>query len=84
VNHEVDFILDDAVDFILDDEVGIEVKAATRAQKKQLAGLRTLREEGVLRRFILVCRNESPLFSSTESKPCSGGTSLMHCGAAGS
>ncbi|TVQ20062.1 MAG: ATP-binding protein [Spirochaetaceae bacterium] len=52
-NHEVDFILDD--------EVAIEVKAANRAQGKHLAGLRALREEGVLRRFILVCREERPL-----------------------
>lgn len=52
-NHEVDFILDD--------EVAIEVKAATRAQGKHLAGLRALREEGVLHRFILVCRDERPL-----------------------
>jgi len=49
------------VDFILDDEVAIEVKAATVVQGKHLAGLRALREEDVLRRYILVCREERPL-----------------------
>jgi len=48
------------VDFVLDGEVGIEVKATTIAQERHLSGLRALREEGKLRRFILVCREERP------------------------
>jgi len=49
------------VDFILDDEVAIEVKATSMVQGKHMAGMRALREEGVLRRYILVCREERPL-----------------------
>lgn len=48
------------VDFVLDGEVAIEVKSATIAQERHAAGLRALREEGQLRRFILVCREERP------------------------
>ena len=48
------------VDFILDGEVAIEVKAAAIAQEKHTAGLRALREEGGIKRFILVCREERP------------------------
>ena len=48
------------VDFIVGDAVAIGVKATTRAQGKHLSGLRALREEGLLRRFILVCREERP------------------------
>jgi predicted AAA+ superfamily ATPase len=49
------------VDFILDGEVAIEVKAATIAQDRHASGLRALREEGLMRRFILVCREERRL-----------------------
>ena len=48
------------VDFILDGEVAIEVKAAAIAQEKHTAGLRALREEVGIKRFILVCREERP------------------------
>jgi uncharacterized protein len=48
------------VDFVLDGEVAVEVKAAAVAQDRHAAGLRALKEEGRLRRFILVCREERP------------------------
>jgi predicted AAA+ superfamily ATPase len=48
------------VDFVLDDEVAIEVKSATIAQERHLAGLRALREEGRFKSFYLVCREERP------------------------
>ncbi len=48
------------VDFILDGEVAVEVKAARRAQERDAAGLRALKEEGKQRRFILVCRDDRP------------------------
>jgi predicted AAA+ superfamily ATPase len=51
------------VDFVLDDEVAIEVKGAIIAQGKHLSGLRALREEGQMRRYILVCREERPRLS---------------------
>lgn len=48
------------VDFVLDGEVAVEVKAAAIAQEKHTAGLRALREEGGIGRFILVCREDRP------------------------
>ncbi len=48
------------VDFILDDAVAIEVKASSRINARDLAGLRALREEGRLKRFILLCDEERP------------------------
>lgn len=48
------------VDFILDGRVAIEVKATAVAQKRHLAGLSALREEGGLDRYILVCREDRP------------------------
>lgn len=49
------------VDFVVDGEVAVEVKAAAIAQERHTKGLRALREEGTLRRFILVCREERPI-----------------------
>jgi len=46
------------VDFIVDSDIAIEVKAAAIAQDKHLAGLKALREENRISRFILVCREE--------------------------
>lgn len=46
------------VDFIIDSDTAIEVKAAAIAQDKHLAGLKALREENRISRFILVCREE--------------------------
>jgi len=48
------------VDFVIDDRVAIEVKAAERAQERDLRGLRALRQEGIFRRYILVCRESRP------------------------
>ncbi len=46
------------VDFIVDSDIAIEVKATTIVQDKHLAGLKALREENKVKRFILVCREE--------------------------
>ena len=46
------------VDFIVDSDIAIEVKAAAIAQDKHLAGLKALREENRISRFILVCSEE--------------------------
>lgn len=48
------------VDFILDNDVAIEVKAAERVTSRDLAGLKALREEDRLNRFILVSREDRP------------------------
>lgn len=48
------------VDFVIDDDVAIEVKAASIAHEKHLSGLKALREEGRIKRFILVCREDRP------------------------
>lgn len=42
------------VDFILDDRIAIEVKATARVQAADLKGLRALKEEGLLARYLLV------------------------------
>jgi CRISPR-associated endonuclease/helicase Cas3 len=58
------------VDFVLEGELGIEVKATKTAQRRHLDGLRALREEGRLRRFILVCQEErSQLMDDVEVLP---------------
>jgi predicted AAA+ superfamily ATPase len=46
------------VDFIINSDIAIEVKAATIAQEKHLTGLKALREENKVNRFVLVCREE--------------------------
>ena len=48
------------VDFLLDEELAIEVKATARVSDRDLVGLKALREEGRLLRFIVVCRQERP------------------------
>lgn len=48
------------VDFILADRIAIEVKAARRVDDRDLRGLRALREEGRLQRYLLVCREQRP------------------------
>ncbi len=48
------------VDFLLDEELAIEVKATARVSDRDLVGLKALREEGILLRFIVVCRQERP------------------------
>ncbi len=49
------------VDFILDEAVAVEVKGAHHVSPRDLRGLRALREEGKMRRYLLVCREETPL-----------------------
>jgi predicted AAA+ superfamily ATPase len=46
------------VDFIINSDIAIEVKSATIAQEKHLTGLKALREENKVNRFVLVCREE--------------------------
>ncbi len=46
------------VDFVLGNHAAVEVKATARVNDRDLRGLRALREEGLLDRFILVCREE--------------------------
>ncbi len=48
------------VDFVIDDDVAVEVKTATIIHDRHLAGLRALREEGKIKRFILVCGETRP------------------------
>ena len=48
------------VDFCLDDTVAIEVKASGNIVDKHLKGLKALREEGIFRQYIVVCREEHP------------------------
>ncbi len=44
------------VDFVVGDEVAIEVKAATNVSDRHLAGLVALREEALLKRYVVVCQ----------------------------
>ncbi len=44
------------VDFILDNNIAVEVKSATVIHDKHLKGLKALREEGIISRYFLVCR----------------------------
>lgn len=44
------------VDFVVGDEVAVEVKATTNVTERHLAGLMALREEGLLKRYVLVCQ----------------------------
>ncbi len=44
------------VDFILDDSIAVEVKSASLIQHKHLKGLKALKQEGIIHRCILVCR----------------------------
>ena len=46
------------VDFIVADEVAIEVKATTNVTARHLAGLQALREEALLKRYLLVCHEQ--------------------------
>lgn len=44
------------VDFCVDDELAIEVKSTENVQEKHLKGLKTLREEGIFKRYIVICQ----------------------------
>ena len=48
------------VDFILDSSTAIEVKASKIAHAQDLKGLKMLREEGKLKKFMLVCMEKEP------------------------
>ena len=48
------------VDFCLDDDLAIEVKVSRNVTENHLKGLRSLREENIFKRFILVCQEEYP------------------------
>lgn len=48
------------VDFIIKDKVAVEVKATKRVSSKDLKGLKALMEEGMMEKYILVCREEYP------------------------
>ena len=48
------------VDFIINDKVAVEVKATKRVSTRDLKGLKSLMEEGLMEKYILVCREEYP------------------------
>lgn len=48
------------VDFILDEKIAIEIKSSVDIQDKHLKGLRALKEEKLMQRYIVVCREERP------------------------
>ena len=48
------------VDFILGERIAIEAKATKRVQQKHLRGLVALREEGLMEKFVVVCREGRP------------------------
>ena len=47
-------------DFIIKEKVAVEVKAAKRVSPKDLKGLKALMEEGLIEKYILVCREDYP------------------------
>ncbi|MDA3938737.1 MAG: AAA family ATPase [Spirochaetia bacterium] len=48
------------VDFLLEGEIAIEVKSASVISAKHLKGLKALREEGFIKRSIVVCQESRP------------------------
>ncbi len=48
------------VDFLLNGEIAIEVKSSTNITAKHQKGLKALREEGFIKRAIIVCRESRP------------------------
>lgn len=48
------------VDFIIKDRVAVEVKAAKRVSPRDIKGLKALMEEGLMEKYILVCREDFP------------------------
>ena len=48
------------VDFIIRDRVAVEVKAAKRVSPRDMKGLKALMEEGLMEKYILVCREDFP------------------------
>ncbi len=48
------------VDFILKGEVAIEVKSTTNISRKDMKGIKAIMEEGLLSKYIIVCRERHP------------------------
>lgn len=48
------------VDFCVDQEMAIEVKSSSHITEKHLKGLKALGEEGLFKRYIVVCQEEHP------------------------
>lgn len=48
------------VDFVLGDAVAIEVKTTRKADSRDYRGLRALMDEGICKRYILVCNEDRP------------------------
>lgn len=48
------------VDFIIKEKIAVEVKATKRVSPGDMKGLKTLMEEGLMEKYILVCREEYP------------------------
>lgn len=48
------------VDFILKGEVAIEVKSSTNISRKDMKGIKAIMEEGLLSKYIIVCRERHP------------------------
>ena len=48
------------VDFIVGDAIAIEVKATDNVTDRHTKGMRALREEGLLRRYLMVCQESRP------------------------
>ncbi len=44
------------VDFIVGNQLAVEVKATKRVDDRDLRGLRALKEEGILTRYVVICR----------------------------
>ncbi len=48
------------VDFIIKEEVAIEVKSTSNVSPKDMKGIKALMEEGLMSKYIIVCREEYP------------------------
>ena len=48
------------VDFCVDEEMAVEVKSTMNVSERHLKGLRALREEGIFKRYVVVCQEEHP------------------------
>ena len=51
---------DAITDFIIKDRIAVEVKATKRVSPRDLKGLKALMEEGLMEKYILVCREDYP------------------------
>lgn len=48
------------VDFIIKDSVAVEVKSTSKVSPKDMKGLKALMEEGLVSKYIIVCRERHP------------------------